>query len=115
MCVIDRDQAKTYNQDIQEGRFFDDLGYSGTIRSTRAVSVLRRFRDTLGDTLYGWDTFASIEPECFLCEYAQVNEDWSRYISQINDSVAHLRFLERSLAQKILLFDRIKDDVGPRR
>lgn len=88
------------------------MGYSGTIRSTRAVSVLRHFREVLGDTLYAWDMFAGTEPECFVCEYPTVNETWSTYISQINDSVAHLRFLERSLAQKIQLFDRMKDNVG---
>ena len=73
--------------------------------------MLRHFREVLGDTLYGWDRFADIEPECFVCEYPTVNETWSTYISRINDSVAHLRFLERALAQKIQLFDRMKDDV----
>jgi hypothetical protein len=100
-----------YNRDIVEGRFFDDRSFTGTLRSTRAVSVLRRFREVLGDTLYGWDTFANMEPECFVCEYPALNETWSSYVSRTNDAVAHLRFLERSLAQKIQLFDRMKDDV----
>lgn len=97
---------------LKESRFFDDPDYSGTIRYSRAVSVLRHCREALAQTLYAWDLFASLDPQCFAVDDHNLHTSSSIEMSTIQQAVSELRFSARGLSQRIETFDRMKDDVG---
>lgn len=110
--LTDTAQELKYMNDLKQSRFFDDPDYSGTIRYTRAVAVLRQAREALGRTLYAWDSFTSLEPQCFAIDEQNLHVSSSVELSTIDKCVAEMRFLEGSLSQKIETFDRMKDDVS---
>lgn len=91
--------------------FFDDNEFSGTKRYTWAVSLLRRFHDLLLKTIESWDLFASTELQFFEVDSRVLSNLWGGYFSSITRDVNELRFMQRSLDQRIQTFDRIKDGV----
>ena len=101
-----------YTLAVAEGRLFDVPDYSGTIRYTQVVSVLRHCREVLGQTLHAWDAFVSLEPQCFLCESNTLNKRWAGHIDNLNLAVEDLRAFSRTLEYKIQTFDRMKNDVS---
>ncbi|KAL9625601.1 MAG: hypothetical protein Q9160_000314 [Pyrenula sp. 1 TL-2023] len=93
--------------------FFDDEHFSGTKKYTWAVSLLRRFHDLLLKTIESWDLFVSTELDFFDVDSEVLRDLWGNYFSRITNDVSELRFMQRSLEQRIQTFDRMKDGVRP--
>lgn len=92
--------------------FFDDEHFSGTKKYTWAVSLLRRFHNLLLKTIESWDLFVSTELDFFDVDSEVLSNLWGDYFSKITNDVNELRFMQRSLEQRIQTFDRMKDGVS---
>lgn len=73
--------------------------------------MLRRFYDLLLKTIESWDLFASTEVYFFEVDSDVLRNLWGDYFSSITRDVNELRFMQRSLEQRIQTFDRMKDGV----
>jgi hypothetical protein len=104
-------QEKHYNKIIETGRYFDDQSFTGTKAYTWAVSVLRSFHDLLIKTLDAWDIFASHELRYFETSSDMLQSIWAEYMADMDKNVSEMRYLQRSLVQRIETFDRMKDGV----
>ena len=92
--------------------FFDDPKYTRTKKYTQAVSVLRRFHDTLYMTIEAWQEFACGDMQYFMTKSPGLDALWRKHIDSLFDDVSELRYIQRSLLQRIQTFDRMKDGVS---
>lgn len=73
--------------------------------------MLRRYHDRLLKTIESWDAFAAGEIRYFDTNSDMLREAWSNHIASLFNDVSELRFLQRSILQKIQTFDRMADGV----
>lgn len=91
----------------------DDDRFTGTKNYTLATSILRRYHDLLLKTIESWDTFAAGELRYFDNNSPVLQRLWNGPITSLFNDVSELRFLQRSILQKIQTFDRMTDGVSP--
>ncbi len=91
--------------------FFDDEGYTWTKNYTWAVSTLRQFHDSLLMTIDAWQEFALGDIQYFATGSTKLDALWKEYMDSLFDDMSELRYLQRSLLQRIQTFDRMKDGV----
>jgi hypothetical protein len=92
--------------------FFDDAQLGRTKSYTRAVSILKKFSDTLALTLDTMRDFELGEMQYLDAGNDALREMWNGYYDSISDDVNIMRYLRRLLIQRIQTFDRMKDRVG---
>lgn len=92
--------------------FFDDAQLGRTKSYTQAVSIMRRFNDTLNLCLDTFGDFEHGELQYFGTGDDSLDELWRQYLDNIFDDFNTMRYLQRVLDQKIQTFDRMKDGVS---
>ncbi len=97
---------------METEEFFDNERYTWTISYTRALSILRRFHDALLLTIEAWQEFALGDILYFETKSTELDALWKQYIDGLFNEISELRYLQRSLLQRIQTFDRMKDGVG---
>jgi hypothetical protein len=96
---------------METEEFFDNEQYTWTISYTRAVSILRRFHDALLLTVEAWQEFELGEILYFETKSTELDALWKQYMDSLFNEISELRYLQRSLLQRIQTFDRMKDGV----
>jgi hypothetical protein len=96
---------------METEEFFDNERYTWTVSYTRAVSILRRFHDALFLTIEAWQEFALGDIFYFETKSPQLDALWKQYTDSLFNDMSELRYLQRSLLQRISTFDRMKDGV----
>jgi hypothetical protein len=104
-------QEAVYEQEIRRDQFSEDRDFRKTTRYTWALSVLRRFHDSLLRTVEAWEEFATGELKYFDTNSEKLDRLWDRYYESLFNNASELQYLERSLLQRIQTFDRMKDGV----
>jgi hypothetical protein len=93
-------------------KFFDDPDLRRTEKLTLIVSTLRRFRDTLSRTIDAWKNFESGDLKFFdITGSEEYQQQWYTIISDIQQQVAQLKSLHSLMAQKLELFNSMRDGV----
>ena len=91
--------------------FFDDERYTWTKNYTWAVAILRRFHDALLMTIESWQEFAVGDMQYLETKNVGLDALWKEYIDSLFNDMSDLRYLQRSILQRIQTFDRMKDGV----
>lgn len=96
--------------------FRDDSDLTKTTELTHTVSTLRRFRDGISRTIKELETFENIHVAAFDTTGSDAfRQSWQEYIADIRQSTAEMKSMQILLAQKLELFNTIRDGVcgGP--
>jgi hypothetical protein len=94
-------------------KFFDDGNLSHTRDLTLAVATLRHFRDSLTTTIAAWDDFERSGIAAFDLQGCEgLRPRWDGYLSDIHSSISDLRTLQLLLAQRLELFNGMRDGVS---
>jgi hypothetical protein len=96
---------------METEEFFDDERYTWTVSYTRAVSILHRFHDALLLTIEAWQEFALRDILYFETKSTELDALWKQYIDSLFNDMSELRYLQRSLLQRIQTFDRMRNGV----
>ena len=96
---------------METEEFFDNERYTWTVSYTKAVSVLRKFQDALLLSLEAWQDFALGDLLYFETKGTELDALWKPYLDSLFNDMSELRYLQRSLLQRIQTFDRMKDGV----
>lgn len=93
--------------------FGDDERFSRTKDNTQTVQLLRLLSNSLVKTLDSWERFEAGGIRCFhLGHHNSSRTAWNNYLAEIDKDVTELRFLSRSLQQKIDMFDHLRDGAS---
>ena len=92
--------------------FFDDEHLGRTKSYTKAVSIMRKFNDTLSLSLDTFQDFELGELQYISTGNDTLDDLWKRHLDSIFNDFTSMRHLQRILVQKIQTFDRMKDGVS---
>lgn len=96
--------------------FVDDNKFTRTKEYTRIVQLLRLLHNSLVKLLDSWGSFQSGEIRYFrAAEDKNLDRRWKFHIASIEENVTELRFLRRSLQQRIEMFDSMRNGVSNKR
>ena len=91
----------------------DDASFTRTKGYTRTIDLLRLLHNALVRIIESWENFESGEIQYFeVQEYQALRKAWDSYIARINKDMSELRFLRRTLQQKIEMFDNKRSGVS---
>lgn len=92
---------------------FDDARFTRTKDYTRTTDLLRLLHNALVITIESWEGFESGEIQFFdVQEHQALRVIWDAYLAAISKEISELRFLRRSLQQKIEMFDNKKSGAS---
>ncbi|KAL2047059.1 hypothetical protein N7G274_001078 [Stereocaulon virgatum] len=84
----------------------DDANFTRMNEYTRTLDLLRLLYNVLVRIVELWENFESGELQYFEVQENQaLRKTWDSYIAGVNKNVTELRFLRRTLQQKIEIFD----------
>jgi hypothetical protein len=112
---FEHQQENAYSASVEAPNgndFFDDAQLGRTKSYTKAVSILKKFSDTLALTLDTMRDFELGEMQYLDPGNDALREMWNAYYDSISDDVSIMRYLRRLLIHRIQTFDRMKDGVG---
>ncbi|KAF2088867.1 hypothetical protein K490DRAFT_38141, partial [Saccharata proteae CBS 121410] len=90
-----------------------DPDLTHTEKLTTAVSTIRRFRDSLVKTIEAWDSFYGTNLGLFSVDASQeLQERWQADVLEIRACVAELNALRIVMAQRLDLFNSMRDGVS---
>lgn len=93
--------------------FEDDIHFSRTKKNTEIVQLLRLLNNSLVKTIDSWNRFNIEEIRLFHLEaHYSCHTLWDFYLAEIEKDVSELRFLSKSLQQRIDMFDHMRDGVS---
>lgn len=97
----------------KKNSFEDDEHFTRTKNNTKTVQLLRLLNNSLVKTIDSWERFEAGEIQYFrLGHHDSSRTLWNKYLSDIEKDVTELRFLSRSLQQRIDMFDHLRDGVS---
>jgi len=83
------------------------MEYTGTI------DLLRLLHNALVKTIEAWEHFKTGEVQYFeMPEYQTLRKTWEAYLAGVNKDMTELRFLRRSLQQRIEMYDNKRGGVS---
>ena len=80
---------------------------------TAVTDLLRLLHNTLVKIIESWEDFEKGEVQYFeVEEYQALRKAWDSYLAAISKAMSELRYLRRSLGQRIEMFDNKKSGVN---
>ena len=76
------------------------------------MQVLRLFHKSLVNLLDSWNSFQAGEIRYFRVKDDNLDRRWRSHLARIDKDITELRFLRRSLQQRIETFENMRNGVG---
>ena len=91
----------------------DDPDLTRTKQYTRTIDILRVLHNSLVKIIESWEDFENGEAQYFeVTEFEALRKSWDAYLASIDKNMTKLRFLRRSLQQRIDMFDNKRNGVS---
>lgn len=91
----------------------DDVKLQRTKEYTIITDMLRLLHNALVKIIEAWENFEKGEVQYFeVEEYEVLRKTWDSNLASINKDVSELRYLRRSLLQRIEMFDTKRSGVS---
>ena len=90
----------------------DENEFPRTREYTRTVELFRLLYNALVKTIESWEQFENGEIQYFdIVGQITLRRAWESYLAGIEKNITELKFLRRSLQQKIEMFDNMRNGV----
>lgn len=105
-------EESIFNELNEEPAFEDDKSFSRTKDYTSRVQLLRLLYNALVKTVESWESFEAGEIRFFdLPNDGILQALWNSYLADMEKDMTELRFLCRSVQQRIEMFDNMRNGV----
>lgn len=108
-----KQEASIFNKGILADTFVDDGKFTRTKEYTWTVQFLRLLHHSLVNLLESWHRFQSGEVRYFrVRENDDLDKRCRSHLAKIDKEITELRFLRRSIQQRIEVFDNMRNGVS---
>ncbi|KAL8723308.1 MAG: hypothetical protein Q9225_000360 [Loekoesia sp. 1 TL-2023] len=106
-------EESIFSEDTSVASLVDDGPFQRTKEYTTITDLLRLLHNALVKFIDSWENFEKGEIQYFEMEdYQALGETWDSNLANINRDVSELRYLRRSLLQRIEMFDIKRSGVS---
>ena len=106
-------EENVFNEDARVASLVDDKTFRRTKEYTTITDLLRLLHNALVKIIESWENFEKGEIQYFeVEEYQALRKSWHSYLAAISKDMSELRYLRRSLLQRIEMFDNKRSGVS---
>ncbi|KAI9875145.1 MAG: hypothetical protein M1830_008824 [Pleopsidium flavum] len=109
---LESHEDSIFNERTLADTFVDDNRFTRTKEYSWTVQVLRLFHNSLVKLLESWESFQAGEVQYFrVKDNDDLDKLWRSYLASIEEDITELRFLRRSLQQRIEMFVNMRNGL----
>ena len=106
-------EESIFNEGSKAAALVDDVTFQRTKEYTTITDLLRLLYNSLVKLIESWENFANGEIQYFdVTEFPALEKKWDSYKASINQDMSELRYLRRTLMQRIEMFDNKRSGVS---
>ena len=106
-------EESIFNTSAQQDKLIDDVEFSRTRAYTMTIDLLRLLHNALVKVVESWESFESGEIRYFdVREQDSLQKVCESSLASVEKDMTELRFLRRSLQQRIEMFDNMRNGVS---
>ena len=105
-------EESIFNKSVRQATLIDDAKFSRTRAYTEIIELLRLLYNALVKVIESWESFESGEIRYFdVREQDTLRKVCESSLASVEKDTTELRFLRRSLQQRIEMFDNMRNGV----
>ena len=108
-------EQSIFTESVERDSLTDDAAFSQTREYTTTIELLRLLHNDLVKILESWESFDHGEIQYFdVKDQETLRRGWESYLARIEKDMSELRYLRRSLQQRIESLDSKRNGVSSR-